>query len=80
MAHAGGALAGLAHDRESFRQNLMQRFLLAIVAIVFVARVLNRLRDSVFELERFCAQLIVGKLLNRRLERIYPLDRRADAL
>jgi hypothetical protein len=41
VPHARGALARLAHDGECFRKNLIQDFPLAVLAIVFVARIFN---------------------------------------
>src|SRR5205807_7815950 len=50
---------GFAHHREGFRQDLVQHFLLAILAIIFVARVFNRVGDARLVFRRFLAQLFV---------------------
>ncbi len=64
MPHAGRTHAGFAHDGESFRQNFIQDFLLAIFPIVFVARIFDRIRNLGLEESRALAQLFIGKLLN----------------
>ena len=68
VPHAGRAHAGFADQGEGFRQNFHQRFLLAILAIVFVTRVLHRIGDLCFKESRPFAHLLVGKLLHLRLE------------
>ena len=55
VAHLHHALGGFAHHGESFRQKLIQRFALA---------------QPLFELLRFGADLLVGQLLELRLQRV----------
>ena len=80
MPHPGGAHTGLAHQRESFRQNFVQDFLLAIFPIVFVARILDRIRNLGLKESRALAQLFIGKFLNLRFELVYLGDARTNAL
>ena len=80
MTHARCAHASLADHCKRFRQNLVQRFLLAILAIVFVARVFDLIGDLRFEKCRALAQLLVGELLNLWLKGIDLLDDRTNRL
>ncbi len=68
VAHAGRALAGFADQGKRLRQDFVQRFLFAILAIVFVARVFDGVGDLCLEESRALAHLVVGKFLNLRLE------------
>ncbi|MNT80839.1 hypothetical protein D3C72_2203610 [compost metagenome] len=55
VAHAQHAATGLAADREGFRQHLVQGFTTG---------------DALLEFRRLGLQLLVGKLLDLRLQRI----------
>src|SRR6266849_3747778 len=79
MAHAGGAYTRFSHQRESFRQNLHQRFLLAMFTVVFIARVLDGLGDLRLEESRALAHLVIGELLNLWLELIDLSNPRTNA-
>ncbi|MGF6635772.1 hypothetical protein OKW39_002923 [Paraburkholderia sp. MM6662-R1] len=59
VAHLQHPLAGLAADRERFRQDLVERF---------------AARDALAEFTRFGAQLVIRQLLDLRLERIDRRD------
>ena len=69
VAHADGAHAGLAHDREGLGQDLVERRLLGRADRVRRIRVGGvdllgaRLRDALAELGGLCAQLFVGERL-----------------
>ena len=65
VAHLHHALGGFAHHGESFRQKLIQRFALA---------------QPLFELLRFGADLLVGQLLELRLQRVDARHRLAVLL
>ena len=68
VTHSRSALACFADQGKRFRQDFLQRFLLAILAVVFIARVFDGVGDLRLEESRALAQLFVGKFLNLRLE------------
>ena len=80
MPHAGGPDACFTDDGESLRKNLIQRFLLAILAVIFVARVFDCIGN--LGLEKSCplAELFIGELLNPGFELVDSLDQRANRL
>ena len=80
VAHPGRTHAGFAHHRESFRQDLVEYLLLAILAIVFIARVFNGVGNPRLVFRRFLAQLFVSKLLDGWLKLVDPGNQGVDSL
>ena len=92
VAHVEHPAAGFADHGKRFHQNLVQRFVDGLGALVFellqavgvgvrfVGNTGQALLDALPEFVRLGAQLVVRKLLHLRLKRIDSLDLRHQAL